>query len=111
MRDNSSHPRFTMEQSDVPESLFLKGEQTEDIPETMASFRARVKLHSMDECSEAQIDERATKRLPFMFCAGHLKEADILRHVLDAAKIIISRYGTTRSGRAHLRCSQVFGSF
>lgn len=49
-----AYARFTMNQSIIPETLVLKGEASEGIPKIMASFRARVIINSMDNCSEAQ---------------------------------------------------------
>lgn len=55
-----------MKQADLPATLVLKGEQHQDIPGIMATFRVSVKINFMDKFTELQIDQRATKHLPLI---------------------------------------------
>lgn len=57
-----------MKQADLPSNLTLKGETHQGIPEIMDRFRARVKIASVDACSDEIIDQRGTKHLPLLLC-------------------------------------------
>ena len=52
-----------MKKSDLPPSLKLQGLPTEDVPEIMALFRSRIRLHAPEGTPDSVIDHHAVRHL------------------------------------------------
>ena len=54
---------FSIKKSDLPPSLKLQGLPTEDVPEIMALFRSRIRLHAPEGTPDSVIDHHAVRHL------------------------------------------------
>ena len=54
---------FSMKKSDLPPSLKLQGLPTEDVPDIMALFRSRIRLHAPESTPDSVIDHHAVRHL------------------------------------------------
>eukprot|EP00904_Undaria_pinnatifida_P012017 jgi/Undpi1/7946/HiC_scaffold_24.g10418.m1 len=59
-------PVFTMEQSDLPSTLRLRGAPSEDVPEIMQNFRLYVNMNTAYGVSDEVVDRCAVKCLPLL---------------------------------------------
>ena len=59
-----------MKKSDLPPSLRLHGLPTEDVPETMALFHSRTRLHDPDGTPDSVIDHHAVRYLAHLVTGG-----------------------------------------
>ena len=59
-----------MKKSDLPPSLRLHGLPTEDVPEIMALFHSRIRLHAPDSTPDLVIDHHAVRYLAHLVTSG-----------------------------------------
>ena len=59
-----------MKKSDVPPLLMLHGLPTEDVPEIMALFHSRIRLHAPDGAPDSVIDHQAVRYLAYKVTGG-----------------------------------------
>ena len=67
---HSEHGVFSMKKSDLPPSLRLHGLPTEDVPEIMALFHSRIRLHAPDGAPDLVIDHHAVRYFAHLVTGG-----------------------------------------
>ena len=68
--DRSEHGKLSTKKSDLPPSLRLQGLPTQDVPEIMALFYSRIRLHAPDGTPNSVIDHHAVRYIAHLVTGG-----------------------------------------